>query len=71
MGKRDGERVELRDFCLIIITIIMKTNSVKKLFSIIARIFLPARSSVRAADTVVALLFLFVKIKTNASYNED
>ena len=32
---------------------------------------LPAFSSVRAPDTMIALLFLFVKIKTDASYNED
>ena len=33
--------------------------------------FLPALSSVRAANTMVALLFLFEKINTDASHNED
>ena len=32
---------------------------------------LSALSCVRAPDTVVALLFLFVKIKTDTSHNED
>lgn len=33
--------------------------------------FLATTFCVRAADTMIALLFLFVKINTDASYNED
>jgi hypothetical protein len=33
--------------------------------------FLSALSSARAADTMVAFLFLFEKIKTDTSYNKD